>query len=64
MFYNLNNYNLGTRENGAPVNDVVLPAWAKNAEEFVKIHRRALESDLGIYFYILYSFSFFKFLAN
>ena len=48
MFYNLNGYDLGKREDGSAVGDVVLPPWAKNAEEFVKIHRRALESDLGI----------------
>jgi hypothetical protein len=47
MLYNLNGYELGVREDGKQVSDVVLPPWAKNAEEFVKIHRRALESDLG-----------------
>jgi hypothetical protein len=50
MFYNLNEYNLGTREDGSIVSEVVLPSWAKNAEEFVKIHRKALESDLGLYY--------------
>lgn len=43
---NLNKFDLGilqmTKER---VEDVVLPAWARNAEEFIAIHRRALESD-------------------
>ena len=37
---------LGRRQNGTPVGDVVLPAWAKgSADEFLRIHRAALESD-------------------
>jgi len=28
------------------VGDVVLPPWAKNAEQFIAVHRQALESDL------------------
>jgi hypothetical protein len=27
------------------VHDVVLPKWAKNADDFVRKHRKALESD-------------------
>jgi hypothetical protein len=27
------------------VGDVVLPPWAKSAEDFIAIHRRALESE-------------------
>lgn len=27
------------------VNDVVLPPWAKSPEDFIAIHRRALESE-------------------
>jgi factor associated with neutral sphingomyelinase activation len=37
---------LGRRQNGAPVADVELPAWAKDSpDEFLRIHRAALESD-------------------
>jgi len=40
--------NLGIREDGNKIGNVVLPKWANGkAEEFVKIHRKALESDLG-----------------
>ncbi|XP_058062662.1 neurobeachin-like protein 1 isoform X2 [Anopheles bellator] len=43
---NMNRFDLGvlqmTREQ---VDDVVLPAWAKTAEDFIAIHRRALESE-------------------
>lgn len=46
MFYNNNNYDLGKREDGTPVGKVVLPPWASSPEEFVMIHRQALESDL------------------
>jgi hypothetical protein len=31
--------------NKTKVNDVVLPIWAKSAEHFIHIHRKALESD-------------------
>ncbi|VDD90509.1 unnamed protein product [Enterobius vermicularis] len=37
--------NLGVRQNGLPVNDVILPNWCMNsARLFVLIHRQALES--------------------
>ncbi|XP_049530577.1 neurobeachin-like protein 1 isoform X2 [Anopheles darlingi] len=43
---NMNRFDLGmlqmTKEK---VDDVVLPAWAKTAEDFIAIHRRALESE-------------------
>lgn len=45
MFYNSSSYRLGTREDGASVNDVELPPWAKSPEEFVRINRMALESE-------------------
>lgn len=32
----------GTRDR---VNDVILPPWAKNPEDFIEQHRRALESE-------------------
>ncbi|XP_037030161.1 neurobeachin isoform X5 [Bradysia coprophila] len=45
MFYNSSSYRLGTRDDGAVVSDVELPAWAKTPEEFVRINRMALESE-------------------
>eukprot|EP00111_Clytia_hemisphaerica_P022278 TCONS_00065481-protein len=43
---NLNHFNLGSRQRtGERVNDVALPPWAKNAYDFIDIHRRALESE-------------------
>jgi hypothetical protein len=41
-----NNLVLGTKQNGKRIGDVQLPAWSKgSAEEFVRINRKALESD-------------------
>ena len=37
--------NLGARQNSKKVNDVKLPKWAKSAQEFLQINRKALESD-------------------
>jgi hypothetical protein len=46
LFENKNAYDLGhLSESEIPINDVVLPKWAKTAEDFVRIHRLALESD-------------------
>uniref|UniRef100_A0A3P8W186 Neurobeachin n=1 Tax=Cynoglossus semilaevis TaxID=244447 RepID=A0A3P8W186_CYNSE len=45
MFVNSNEYELGVREDGVPVCDVELPAWAKKPEDFVRINRMALESE-------------------
>lgn len=45
MFLNSNNFELGYRQTGEALGDVVMPAWASNAEEFVRINRAALESD-------------------
>jgi WD40 repeat protein len=45
MFVNSNNFELGYRQTGEKLGDVQLPAWAANAEEFVRINRAALESD-------------------
>lgn len=43
---NTNGLEMGTMQNGTRLGDVRLPAWAKgSAEEFVRIHREALESD-------------------
>jgi hypothetical protein len=40
---NSNRFDLGTMDE-SPVTDVTLPPWAKNAHEFIEIHRAALES--------------------
>ncbi|RLN70573.1 hypothetical protein BBJ28_00008885 [Nothophytophthora sp. Chile5] len=42
---NRNNYALGKRHDQKMVNDVQLPKWASSPEEFVRIHRAALESE-------------------
>ncbi|KAK3531168.1 hypothetical protein QTP70_013272 [Hemibagrus guttatus] len=39
MFVNNNGYGLGDRDDGTPVCDVELPAWAKTPEDFVRINR-------------------------
>ncbi|XP_028976570.2 neurobeachin a isoform X9 [Esox lucius] len=45
MFVNSSGYELGQREDGTPVCDIELPAWAKKPEDFVRINRMALESE-------------------
>ncbi|RXN02560.1 neurobeachin isoform X1 [Labeo rohita] len=45
MFVNSNGYCMGDRDDGVPVCDVELPAWAKKPEDFVRINRMALESE-------------------
>ena len=43
---NRNHFDLGTKQSGESLDDVLLPPWAKNsATEFIRIHRAALESD-------------------
>ena len=43
---NRNHFDLGTKQNGETLDNVVLPPWAKNSpEEFVRCNRAALESD-------------------
>jgi len=43
---NVNNLSLGQKQNGTLVGDVELPPWAKGKpEEFIRLHRKALESD-------------------
>ncbi|XP_028324426.1 WD repeat- and FYVE domain-containing protein 4 isoform X3 [Gouania willdenowi] len=43
---NSNNINLGCREDGTVLGDVELPPWAKgDPQEFIRVHREALESD-------------------
>ncbi len=39
VFVNSNGYCLGDRDDGVPVCDVELPAWAKKPEDFVRINR-------------------------
>uniref|UniRef100_A0AAQ4PJX3 LPS responsive beige-like anchor protein n=1 Tax=Gasterosteus aculeatus aculeatus TaxID=481459 RepID=A0AAQ4PJX3_GASAC len=46
MFVNANDYNLGVMEDSAVVSDVELPPWAKSPEEFVRINRLAVESQI------------------
>jgi len=36
---------LGLRQDKSRVDHVILPPWAKNAKDFLKIQRKALESD-------------------
>lgn len=43
---NMNKFDLGHLQNSKErVNDVILPPWAKSAEDFIYLHRKALESD-------------------
>ncbi|RMX70097.1 hypothetical protein DD238_000271 [Peronospora effusa] len=42
---NCNGLELGTRQNGTNVNDVVLPPWARSPEDFVMKNFVALESE-------------------
>lgn len=43
---NSNQFDFGCMQDGTPLNDVVLPPWAKeDPQEFIRVHREALESD-------------------
>eukprot|EP00981_Chlorochromonas_danica_P014821 scaffold8984_cov154-Ochromonas_danica.AAC.1 len=42
---NLNNVNLGTRQDGEVIDNVSLPKWCKDPADFVRINRDALESE-------------------
>ncbi|XP_063360999.1 WD repeat and FYVE domain-containing protein 3 [Cydia amplana] len=43
---NSNNFDLGSKQSGVALGDVVLPAWARGSpREFIRLHRAALESD-------------------
>jgi hypothetical protein len=43
---NANKFDFGVKSNGIIVDDVQLPKWAKgNAQEFIRLHRAALECD-------------------
>jgi len=38
--------NFGVKQKGEPIDDVILPPWARgSAEEFIRINRMALESE-------------------
>jgi hypothetical protein len=45
IFKNTNGLDLGTKQSTKVVGDVVLPPWAATAEDFIRIHREALESE-------------------
>lgn len=43
---NLNHFDLGIKQSGVGLGDVVLPPWAKqDTREFIRVHRLALECD-------------------
>ncbi|KAL0979906.1 hypothetical protein UPYG_G00191390 [Umbra pygmaea] len=43
---NSNNFDLGAKQNGIRLGDVLLPPWAKgDPREFIRVHRQALECD-------------------
>ncbi len=43
---NDNRFEIGKKQNGEELDDVVLPPWAKGSQaEFIRVHREALESD-------------------
>ncbi|XP_031426548.1 WD repeat and FYVE domain-containing protein 3 isoform X2 [Clupea harengus] len=43
---NSNNFDLGAKQNGTRLGDVILPPWAKgDPREFIRVHRQALECD-------------------
>ncbi|KAJ8383375.1 hypothetical protein AAFF_G00221650 [Aldrovandia affinis] len=43
---NSNNFDLGSKQNGIKLWDVILPPWAKgDPREFIRVHREALECD-------------------
>uniref|UniRef100_A0A8K9UQS2 WD repeat and FYVE domain containing 3 n=1 Tax=Oncorhynchus mykiss TaxID=8022 RepID=A0A8K9UQS2_ONCMY len=43
---NANNFDLGAKQNGIRLGDVLLPPWAKgDPREFIRVHRQALECD-------------------
>lgn len=43
---NSNNFDLGMKQNGEVLGDIILPPWAKqDPREFIRLHRAALECD-------------------
>ncbi|KAH3872283.1 hypothetical protein DPMN_035498 [Dreissena polymorpha] len=46
LLLNSNSFDLGSKQSGVQLDDVVLPPWAKgDPREFIRAHREALESD-------------------
>ncbi|XP_065885731.1 neurobeachin-like isoform X3 [Dysidea avara] len=45
MFVNDNKFELGVNHFGEAIGNVKLPPWANSPEEFIRIHKEALESD-------------------
>lgn len=42
---NSNKFNLGVKQTGVQLGDVLLPPWAQTPQDFVRINREALESE-------------------
>lgn len=45
MLRNVNQFNLGMKQKGQELGDVILPPWAKTPEDFIRLNRQALESE-------------------
>ncbi|XP_006867792.1 PREDICTED: WD repeat and FYVE domain-containing protein 3 isoform X1 [Chrysochloris asiatica] len=46
FLFNSNNFDLGCKQNGTKLGNVILPPWAKgDPREFIRVHREALECD-------------------
>ncbi|XP_038062031.1 WD repeat and FYVE domain-containing protein 3-like isoform X2 [Patiria miniata] len=46
LLTNHNNFDLGIKQNGVELGDIILPPWAKgDPREFIRMHREALECD-------------------
>ncbi|OMJ94211.1 hypothetical protein SteCoe_2697 [Stentor coeruleus] len=45
FLFNTNKNQFGIRQNGQPVNDFEYPPWAKNSYDFIRKHRKLLESQ-------------------
>ena len=45
MFINTNNCDFGKMQQGNKVDNVTLPVWAKDAYDFIRQHKDALESE-------------------
>ena len=43
---NMSHFDFGTMQNGTTVGHVRLPPWAASADEFIRINRQALESEI------------------
>lgn len=55
---NYNNFDLGTKQNGIRVHDVLLPPWAKSdSREFIRMHREVgriyKNTNINVTLYIL-----------